>query len=146
MKLTGTFKGQIYNHKTNSITCWEKHNMIVAAAFDWVASLMSNTANRPSAITHIAFGEGTTTTNYNMTTLEDEVYRARVTPSWDAATRKLTFTGAIPVNSGIEANITEVGLFTAETGGVMFDRATFSEKGIDNNTSFTYNFIITITE
>lgn len=146
MKLTGTFKGQIYNHKTNEIICWEKHNMIVSVAFDWVASLMSNTVSRPSAITHIAFGEGTTTTTYAMTTLEDEVYRARVTSAWDSATRKLTFSGSIPVNSGVEANITEVGLFTAETGGVMFDRATFSAKGVDNNTSFNYNFIITITE
>lgn len=146
MRFSGKFIGKLTNHKTGEITQWEKHNMVVQAGFNWIAQLLSNAITRPMAITHIAFGTGTTTTTSNMTALEAEVYRSTVTASWDGTTRELTFTGSIPTMSNLNTNISEVGLFNAGTGGVMFDRATFSPKGIDNNMSFDYTFIITITE
>lgn len=146
MKFSGKFIGTITNHKTGEIFQWEKHNMVVQAGFNWVAQLLSNATTRPMAITHIGFGTGTTTTTSNMTALVNEVYRASVTSSWDPITRELTFSGSIPTLSGLNVSISEVGLFNAETGGVMFDRATFSPKGIDDQMSFDYNFIITLTE
>lgn len=146
MKFSGVFKGRITNHRTGEITCWEKHNMIVKGGFDWIASLLSNTTSRSPAISHIAFGTGTESTTYNMTRLVNEVYRAEVTPVWDDTTRELTFTGSIPEMSGVSADIAEVGLFNASSAGVMFDRANFTPKGVDNDMSFDYIFTITITE
>lgn len=146
MKFSGVFKGRITNHRTGEITCWEKHNLVVKGGFDWIASLMSDTTNRSPAISHIAFGTGTESTTYNMTRLVNEVYRSDVTATWNDTTRELVFTGSIPEMSGLSADIAEVGLFNASTAGIMFDRANFTPKGIDNDMSFDYTFTITITE
>jgi hypothetical protein len=146
LKISGKFIGTLTNHKTGEIFQWEKHNMVVQAGFNWLYQLMSNKTSRPQAITHIAFGTGTTTTTSNMTALVNEVYRASVTANWDPITREITFSGTIPTMSGLNVSISEVGLFNAATGGTMFDRATFSPKGIDDQMSFDYNFVITLTE
>lgn len=146
MKMSGTFKGRLTNKKTGEISCWEKHNLVVKAGFDWIADLMSNLTTRQGAISHIAFGTGASDSEYTMTGLQNEVYRATVTSSYNASTRELTFSGTLPQNSGLTVSITEVGLFNAATGGVMFDRATFSPKGIDENMSFDYEFVITLSE
>lgn len=146
MKFSGVFKGRITNHRTGEITCWEKHNLVVKGGFDWIASLMSDITNRSPAISHIAFGTGTESTTYNMTRLVNEVYRSDVTATWNDTTRELVFTGSIPEMSGLSADIAEVGLFNASTAGIMFDRANFTPKGIDNDMSFDYTFTITITE
>lgn len=146
MNISGTFKGILTNHKTGQITCWEKHNRVVKSGFEWIAQLMSNKTNRSPAISHIAFGTGSASTTYEMTTLEAEVYRAEVESTWDPETRELTFSGTIPTLSGLNVSIAEVGLFNSGVGGVMFDRANFSPKGIDDDMSFDYHFIITITE
>lgn len=146
MRMSGTFKGRLINHKTGEILCWEKHNKVVQSGFNWVADLMSNKKKRPMAITHIAFGTGSSITENTTNKLEQEVYRAEVTAEWNAQTRELTFMGTLPQHSGLEVAITEVGLFNADVGGDMFDRATFTPKGIDENLSFDYTFIITLTE
>ena len=146
MRLTGKFKGTLTNHKTGEITCWEKSNMVVKNGFDWLAGLMSNKTVRSSAITHIAFGTGTEETNYNMSKLSNEVYRTEVNSSWNIDTKELSFVGSIPQQSGLNLNISEVGLFNAPAGGVMFDRAYFTPKGIDDNLSFEFTFTITLTE
>lgn len=145
MKFSGTFKGRIYNTKTGEITCWEKHNAITTAGFNWVVDLLAS-STRPAPIGYIGFGTGTAATTVGMTTLQNEIYRAPVTHTWNAGTKELSFTGSIPVNTSINANITETGLFTEETGGVMFDRAFFSAKGVDPTTSFEFEFVITIME
>lgn len=128
MRLSGKFRGRLVNHKTGEIICWEKHNKVVKAGFNWVASLMSDTTVRMAPISHIAFGTGSNVTVDSMIALENEVYRAPVTSNWNETTRELTFTGSIPKQSGLSVNITEVGLFNAEAGGTMFDRATFSPR------------------
>ena len=146
MRLSGKFIGRIENHRTGEIIQWEKHNMIVNAGFAYVYQLLTNQTSRPKAITHIAFGTGTATTTSGMTALANEVYRSTVTRSWNSSTREITLSGTIPTNSNINASIAEVGLFNASSGGTMFDRATFSPKGIDNEMSFDYIFIITLME
>lgn len=147
MKISGRFYGKLTNPKTGEIICWDKHNKVVQVGFNWIASLMSDKTTRQMAITHIAFGTGTTATDNTMIALQNEVFRAEVTSSWNPQTRELTFEGGIPKMSGLgDTYITEVGLFNAEAAGVMFDRATFSAKGIDENMSFDYKFVVTITE
>lgn len=147
MKFSGTFKGKITNYRTGEIICWEKHNKVVKGGFDWLADCMSNVTNRNNAISFIAFGTGDAVTTYNMATLQQEVARYPVTSSWNSETRELSFTGAIPQNSGLGTiNITEVGLFNAPQDGVMFDRATFLPKGIEEATGFEYTFVITLSE
>lgn len=145
MRLSGKFSGTIINKKTGKIISWEKSNKIVNSGFAWVASLMSTIGNRPNPITHIAFGTGMGETTEGMTTLEKEVYRAPVTYSWNDETRELTFSGNIPVNAGVNAMITEAALFNAESGGTMFDRAVFPGKGVEDDSEFYYDFIVTIT-
>lgn len=146
MRMSGKFIGTLTNTKTGEIFCWEKSNMVVKSGFNWIADLMSNKTSRSSAITHIAFGTGTEETTYSMTKLVNEVYRAPVDATWNAEGRELTFVGSIPVQSGLNTSIAEVGLFNAGSAGIMFDRAFFSPKGIDDDMTFEYTFIITLTE
>lgn len=146
MRLSGTFKGKLVNTETGEIICWEKHNKIVQAGFDWVANVMSNQTNRANPITHIAFGTGSDTTTVGMTALQNEVARYPVTATWDAQTRELVFVGRIPQNAGVNTSICEVGLFNANTGGSLFDRATFLPKGVEDSTYLEYSFVISISE
>lgn len=145
MKFKGHFKGMLYNPKTGEITCWEKDNKVVQAGFDFVCALLTDPVSRPAPISYIAFGTGLSATTDEMTALENEVYRGAITTSWDAENRIITVNGEIPVGSSVSANISEVGLFNASTGGVMFDRAIFSPKGMDPELAFKYTFTITIT-
>lgn len=146
MKLSGVFKGKLVNTKTGEITCWEKHNKIVKTGFDWVANIMANQTNRANAITHIGFGTSGETTTYSMTALQNEVARYPVTASWNSETKELSFTGRIPQNAGVNTSISEVGLFSAATGGYLFDRATFLPKGVEDSTYLEYTFVISISE
>lgn len=146
MRISGTFKGRLVNTETGEIICWEKHNKMVKGGFDWIANVMSNQTNRASAMSHIAFGTGGDTTTYTMTSLQNEVARYPSTVTWNSETRELAFTGRIPQNAGVNASITEVGIFNANTGGVMLDRATFLPKGVEDSTYLEYTFVISISE
>ena len=145
MKFKGRFKGTTLNHKTGEILTWEKDNMITQVGLNYVSDLFTQTGARPAPITHIAFGSGSTPTTKDMTSLETEIFRASVATKWEPIEGVLTFTGKIPVQSGISANITEAGLFNSESGGVMFDRVVFKPKGIDPDLEFIYEFTLTIT-
>lgn len=142
MKLKGIFNGSIIK-KDGRIITWHKDNLIVNMGYEFVANAMFNNNNRPGILAYIGLGDGKTDTTVDMTTLEHELLRAPATFNWDPVTRSVELTAQIASPEPIQ--ISEAAIFNAPIDGVMFDRVTFSTKGLDETDLakplFKINFI-----
>jgi len=106
----------------------EVHNLVVNGGYDLVRDLLAKQSDRPSPIQYIALGKGTSATTVTMTALQNQWgsrYLAVYSPDGTSHTL-FTLTQTIPAHTGGTQALTESGLFTAATGGIMFDRVTFS--------------------
>lgn len=128
MKIKGRFSCSVIK-KDGSTFAWQKDNMIVDSGYNFLIQAMFETNNRPYPISYIAFGKGSSTTTADMTALEDEITRIPAVWTWNPETRVASISAEYTPSEPVV--ISEAGLFNAQTGGVMFDRVTFSEKGID---------------
>lgn len=71
-------------------------------------------------VTHMGFGTGTTTPTLADTVLETEVARTPLeSMTKDVANNRYIFVGRLPLSQGNGEDISEIGLFTAGTGGTM---------------------------
>ena len=128
MKIKGRFSCNVI--KADGTTFgWQKDNMIVNSGYEFLMTSMFEKNARPAPIGYIAFGNGTTTTNADMTALENELVRIPAEWSWDPEARVVSVFATLTVTEPMI--VSEAGLFNAETGGIMFDRVTFTEKGLD---------------
>lgn len=141
LKIKGIFNGSIIKGNGQTIT-WYKDNLIVNTGYEFIANAMFN-SDRPGALAYIALGDGKTETTPDMTTLEHELLRAPATYSWNPETRSVELTAQISSPEPIQ--ISEAGIFNAAIDGLMFDRVTFSTKGLDETDLakplFKINFI-----
>lgn len=106
----------------------EIHNLVVNAGYDLVRDLLAKQNDRPNPIQYIALGTGNSATTVTMTALQSQWgnrYLAVYAPDGSDHTL-FTLSQTIPAHTGGTAALTESGLFTAATGGTMFDRVTFS--------------------
>lgn len=128
MKIKGKFSCNVIK-KDGTVIAWQKDNMIVNSGYELLMTSMFEKNNRPSPIGYIAFGSGTSLTTSDMTALENEVLRVPAEWSWDPEARVVSVTANVTITDPII--VTEAGLFNADSGGVMFDRVTFTAKGLD---------------
>lgn len=128
MKIKGRFSCNVQKADGTTI-CWQKDNMIVDGGYEFLLNSMFEKNNRPYPISYIAFGSGSTATTSNMTALENEVIRVPAEWEWKPEQRVVSVYATITITDPIV--ISEAGLFNAETGGIMFDRVTFTAKGLD---------------
>lgn len=142
LKIKGIFNGSIIRGNGQIIT-WNKDNLIVNTGYEFVANAMFNNSVRPGVLAYIALGDGKTETTPDMTTLEHELLRAPATYSWDPVARSIELTAQIASPEPIQ--ISEAAIFNAAIDGLMFDRVTFSTKGLDETDLakplFKINFI-----
>ena len=106
----------------------EIHNLVVNAGYDLVRDLLAKQSDRPNPIQYIALGTGNSATTVTMTALQSQWgnrYLAMYAPDGNDHTL-FTLSQTIPAHTGGTVALTESGLFTAATGGTMFDRVTFS--------------------
>lgn len=141
MKLDGVFFG-IIKHKDGTTESWRKHNLITKAGYEFVIKSMFETNNRPAPLAYIALGSGLTPTTDDMTALENEVIRVPAIWEWHPEEKSCHVSAQLPEGSSFE--VSEAGLFNAATGGVMFDRATFKTKGVDDTDEITALFKINL--
>lgn len=97
------------------------HNMIVHVGKQFVIRRIKDGSVPP--VRWMAIGTGTSAPTSADTALEVEVSRLGIATPVDNDTT-LTFTGIFPAGNG-EGDITEAGLFNADTGGTMLARTTF---------------------
>lgn len=120
-------------------------NRIVMGGLEMMASLLTDqTIVKP---THIACGTGTTDTDLTMTALEAEVFRVPfdVSPSkreGNVVTFVATFLSGMPDMDNCP--ITEVGIFNAESGGIMFNRAKFLPVNKAKDDELTIKWVVTV--
>jgi len=91
----------------------------------------------------MAVGTGTTSEALTDTSLQTEVYRTTFMsgyPSINTTDHKVTYRSQFNITASY--NITEIGLFTAASGGNMFNRKTFSAIPVANGDTLTFDVVI----
>lgn len=122
------------------------HNKVVNGGFDLVCDLLGNTT-RPARLGYAAIGTGTGATADNATALGTQWgSRIATTYAHTAGTKLLSLSCVVPAHTGATVAITESGLFTAASSGIMFDRVTFTaiQKAAEDTINIRY--VINLTE
>lgn len=128
---------QIFDANTNELL-YEKSNLVVNSG---LALMIDNMKVDTDHLTHIAVGTGTTTVSPSDTTLETEIFR-KVISDIDTIVNVLTAETQIETT---EANAIwkEIGMFTASSGGIMFNRINIDFNKTSSDT-VKIKFTITI--
>ena len=113
------------------------HNDVVNSGLESVATHLAST------FTHVGIGTGTTAVVATDTALETEYTRSAVTAT-SGGTGIRTWDHTFSVASGVSETITEAGLFSASSGGTMFNRAVDS-PGFTLDSSNDLRVLITVT-
>ncbi len=98
----------------------EVNNTVVESGRTLLARLLAGSSG---TVTHLAIGRGGVSPLAGDTALGDEVVRVPATPL-PVTAPETVFRAVLPAGVGTGA-LSEVGLFTAPTGGELFSRATF---------------------
>jgi len=113
-------------------------NLVVTTGKALVATMLQG--GSPTPITHMGVGTGAVAAAIANTALGNEVDRNAVSPSGGAASGAIvTYTGTWAPGDGTGA-LTEAGLFTASSGGVMLCRTVFPvvNKGADDTVTIVW--------
>jgi hypothetical protein len=116
-------------------------NLIVNDGRERVAKLLCGVLS--GSFGFIGIGTGATPPAISQTALQTQVKREDSTESYEADYKAIfehTFTFGI----GESYTITEAGVFSLVSGGVMLDRFTFSGKMVDSDTDLYVKVTITI--
>jgi hypothetical protein len=97
-----------------------QHNLVVTAGRNLVRDLLKG--DSAATLTHLALGTGTGAVAATDTTLGTEVFRGALT-SLTAAAGKLTAVYYLGTGSANGNTLSEAGLLTASSGGVLYARA-----------------------
>ena len=117
-------------------------NLVVTTGKTLVATMLQG--GSPTPITHMGVGTGSTAAAAADTALGTEVDRNALTVSGGTATGAVvSYTGTWAPGDGTGA-LTEAGLFTASSGGVMLCRTVFPvvNKGADDTVTIVWDVTI----
>lgn len=118
-----------------------KDNLIVDAGFSFVAQSIGASTGRPSVMSHIAVGTGTTAAATGNTALVTEIARKTATFSHTVGTKVFQFEATFNAGEATGA-ITEAGVLNASSAGTMLDRVVFAviNKGADDTLTQRFTF------
>lgn len=117
--VTGRVTIDMYDSTGTRFSRTEVNNTVVESGRTLLARLLAGGAG---TVTHLAIGRGAVPPSAGDTALGDEVARVTATPL-PVTTPETVFRAVLPAGVGTGA-LSEVGLFTAPTGGELFSRAT----------------------
>jgi len=129
-------------HRANGeVIVRRKDNLIVDLGFDFIADAIGKSSGRPSSMSHIAVGTGSTAAAATDTALGAEIARKAAAYAHTAGTRVFTFETTFDPGEATGA-ITEAGVFNAATAGTMLDRVVFAviNKGADDTLTQKFTF------
>ena len=118
-----------------------KDNLIVNAGFSFIAQSVGLSSGRPSVMSHIAVGTGTTAAASANTALVTELARKAATFSHTVGTKVFQFEATFNAGEATGA-ITEAGVLNAASAGTMLDRVVFAviNKGADDTLTQRFTF------
>lgn len=117
-----------------------KDNLVVTAGKTRTANLLGGTSTE--YFNYIAIGTGTNEPAAGDTTLQTEVKREQATIS--NSSNQEIFEKTFDFGSSDSYAITELGIFSAASGGAMLDRLKFTAKNVDLDTSLYVKVTITV--
>lgn len=120
------------------------NNMVLNGGIDFLCNAFGAGSARPSAMSHIAVGTGTTAVAAGDTKLVSELLRNAASYSHSAGTTKFTIQTTFNAGEATGA-ITEAGICNASSGGIFFDRVTFPVINKGASDVLTVTFEITLT-
>ena len=118
-----------------------KDNLVVNAGFSFIAQSIGLSSGRPSVMSHIAVGTGTTAAASANTALVTELARKAATFSHTVGTKVFQFEATFNAGEATGA-ITEAGVLNAASAGTMLDRVVFAviNKGADDTLTQRFTF------
>lgn len=144
LKLKGKYSFRL-THKDGQVEEWIVNNLIVSAGKAQLA-LLAGTVATP--FTYIAVGSSNTAVAAGQTTLQAEISTnglsrvsatvSRITTSVANDTLQLTYAFTVSGSSTIE----EIGIFNANSSGVMLGRALTGSKSVINGDQFTVTYTV----
>lgn len=118
-------------------------NLVVTAGREYIAGRMKETG-RPSEMSHMAVGSGTTAESLGQTALVTEITRiALTTAGGTVSNNKVTYNATFAAGVGTGA-ITEFGIFNAASDGTMLCRTVDAviNKGADDTLAVEWEVTI----
>lgn len=139
-KMHGAMRA-ILLHSDGSVDVTHKDNMIVGVGFDFIADAIGKASGRPSVMSHVAVGTGSTAPASGDQALNAELKRIPATYDHTLGTKTFTFSATFGPGNATGA-ITEAGVLNAATNGAMLDRVTFPvvNKGADDTLTVVFTF------
>lgn len=134
----------VLQRKDGACIASRHNNMVLNSGIDFLCNAFGAGADRPSAMSHIAVGTGTTAVAVGDTELVSELLRKAASYSHSAGTTKLTIQTTFNAGEATGA-ITEAGICNASSGGIFFDRVTFPVINKGASDVLTVTFEITLT-
>ena len=124
----------------NGDTVQEVDNLVVTAGKGYVASRMKDAS--ATAMSHMAFGSGTTAAAASQTALGTELGRVSLT-STSVSGAVVTYVATFAAGTGTGA-VTEAALLNASSSGTMLCRTVFSVVNKGANDSMTITWTVTV--
>lgn len=134
----------VLQRKDGACIASRHNNMVLNSGIDFLCNAFGAGAGRPSAMSHIAVGTGTTAVAVGDTELVSELLRKAASYSHSAGTTKLMVQTTFNAGEATGA-ITEAGICNASSGGIFFDRVTFPVINKGASDVLTVTFEITLT-
>lgn len=132
----------LFLHKANGdIETVYKDNLIVDTGFDFIADAIGRASSRPSSMSHVALGTGTTASASGQKALIKEIDRNAATYAHSTGSKTFTFTASFAAGDAT-GPITEAGVFNAAKNGIMLDRVVFPvvNKGANDSLATVFTF------
>lgn len=139
IKLKGKYTGTLIK-ENGDVESFTKDNLVVKAGVDFVFDTVFG--SNATHMNYIAVGSNNTAVANTQTSLQSELARGIATYAHTAGTTVATVSRTFSAGSATGA-LVEAGIFSASSGGSMFDRVVFPVVNKGANDTYTATFEIT---
>jgi len=124
-----------------TVSVQERHNLVTLAGRDLARDLL--VGDSAATVTHFAVGTGSTAVAAGDTSLGSEVYREAITQT-STSSGAIEFKHYLPSTEANGVDLTEAGLLTATSGGVLFARVVFAAISKTASVGVTFTWTVSI--
>lgn len=137
--LKGMFTGTLFK-ADGSVETVFKQNLVVTTGLTLALRALFD-ASATEKLSYIAIGTGTAAVTASDTALVSEAARVQGTTTLNGTSTTITATFSAGIGTGA---ISEAGILTASSAGILFDRVVFSVKNKEADDVFQVSFTVTV--
>lgn len=143
IRITGRVIAQVRDAKTGKVLkTVRSKNLVVTSGLNLIGDLLKE--DTAVGLNYFAVGTDNTAVVAGDTALGAEVYRGEITTQ-SRGSATLTVTLFLPTTAANGSSLVEIGLFTVDSGGVMFSRTVHSAITKTATVTVTYTWTFTFT-